>query len=173
MHDGQQCLPVTYTKSTNMAAKERSMFLVYIMFNTDTECGSTFWNCSLVEMKFSMDRRWIKAVRGANNKPNYGMTNMDSLLEEVVGNKLELVGPMLDSYLKEMGKAVLSKLSRSKATGLVTPVVLFILWPVFRHLLTLARGFSGEVKSSEDSLRHCSSGMLFCLPHWQLSALVI
>lgn len=65
-----------------------------------------------------------------------------------------MVGPLLDSYLKEMGKAVLSKLSRSKATGLVTPVVLFIPWPVFRHLLTLARGYSGEVSSSKDGLRH-------------------
>ena len=151
----QRCLPVTYTKSTNMAAKEGIDVLDLHMFNTDTERGSTFWNSSLVEMKFSTEKRWIKAVRGAKNKPNYGMTNMDSLLEEVVGNKLELVGPLLDSYLKEMVKAVLSKLSRSKATGLVTPVALFIPWPVFRHLLTLARGYSGEVKSSKDGLRHC------------------
>ena len=84
----QRCLPVTYTKSTNMAAKEGIDVLDLHMFNTDTERGSTFWNSSLVEMKFSTEKRWIKAVRGAKNKPNYGMTNMDSLLEEVVGNKL-------------------------------------------------------------------------------------
>ena len=138
-----------------MAASERNDVLDLRAFHTDTERGSTFWNSSLVEMKFSSERNWIKAVREAKNKPNYGMTNMDSLLEEVVGNKLELVGPLVDSYLKEMGKAVLSKLSRSKATGLVTPVVLFIPWPVFRHILTLARGYAGEVKSSKDGKKHC------------------
>ena len=29
---------------------------------------------------------------------------MDGLLEEVVGNKLELCGPLIDSILKEIGK---------------------------------------------------------------------
>ena len=75
-----------------MAAKERIDVLDLHMFNTDTERGSTFWNSSLVEMKFSIERRWIKAVRGAKNKPNYRMTNMDSVLEEVVGNKLDWLG---------------------------------------------------------------------------------
>ena len=41
-------------------------------------------------MKFSVERQWIKAVRKAKRKPNYGMLNMDAELEEVVGNKLEL-----------------------------------------------------------------------------------
>ena len=47
------------------------------------------------------------------------MLNMIAQLEEVVGNKLELVGRLLDSYLHEIGKAMKGKLSRSKATGLV------------------------------------------------------
>ena len=47
--------------------------------STATERGATFWNTSLIEIKFSIERRWIKSVRSANNKPNYGMTNMNSL----------------------------------------------------------------------------------------------
>ena len=121
---------------------------------TATERGLTFWNTSTVEMKFSAERSWIKSVRKAKNKPNYGMTNMDSLLEEVVGNKLELSGPLVDSFLKEIGKAVESKLSRSKITGLANPVVVFIPWPVFRHVLTLARGYSADVQSTEDGKKH-------------------
>ena len=121
--------------------------------STATDRGSTFWNTSVIEMKFSFERSWIKSVRSAKNKPNYGMTNMDSLLEEVVGNKLELCGPLIDSYLKEIGKAVGSKLSKSKATGLANPVILFVPWPVFRHVLTLARGYSGDVKTYKDGQR--------------------
>ena len=57
------------------------------------------------------ERSGIKSVRKAKNKPNYGMTNMDSLLEEVIKNKLELSGPLVESFFKEIGKAVESKLS--------------------------------------------------------------
>ena len=35
------------------------------------------------------------------------MTNMDGLLEEVVANKLEFCGPLIDSILKEIGKSIL------------------------------------------------------------------
>ena len=69
-----------------------------------SERGQRFWNTSVTEMKFSVEREWIKSVRSADNKPNYGMEPMNSLLEEVVGNKLEMVGPMIDSYLKETRK---------------------------------------------------------------------
>ena len=105
-------------------------------------------------MKFSVECSWIKSVRRAKNKPNYGMRNMGGLLEEVIGNKLELCGPLMDSYLKEIGKGVVSKLNRSKVTGLATPVILFVPWPVFRHVLTLARGYSGIVGSSSNGVKH-------------------
>lgn len=123
-------------------------------YTESSERGEGFWNSSLTEMKFSVEREWIKSVRSADNKPNYGMEPMDGLLEEVVGNKLEMVGPMIDSYLKETGKAISQKLRRSKATGLMAPVVLFFPWVVFRHVLTLARGYSGEVKTSCDGRKH-------------------
>ena len=79
---------------------------------------------------------------------------MDSQLEEIVGNKLELVGPMIDSYLEEIGKAMKCKLSRSKATGLVNPVNLFVPWTVFRHILVLVRGYSGDVDTKADGSKH-------------------
>lgn len=86
-------------------------------------------------------------------KPNYGMLNMDAQLE-VVGNKLELVGPMLDSYLQEIGKSMKGRLSRSKVTGLVNPASFFIPWTVFRHLLVLVRGYSGDVHIWVVGLKH-------------------
>ena len=82
----------------------------------ETELGSAFWNSLLVGMKFSIKHSWIKFVRKAKNKPNYGMRNMDGPLEEVIGTKLELSGPLIDCYLKEIGKGIVSKLTRSKET---------------------------------------------------------
>ena len=104
-----------------------------------------FFARSVVEMKFSVEKRWIKYVRKAENKPNYGMAQMDGQLEEVIGNKLELAGPLIDSYLKEIGKCIASNLNRSKDTGLMNPVLLFFPWAVFRYVLTLVRGYSGDV----------------------------
>ena len=111
----------------------------------DTDRGTKFWNTSSLQMKFSVEKDWIKSVRNAKRKPNYGMAQMDGLLEEVVGNKLELAGPLIDSFLKEIGKSMVLKLSHSKATGLMNPTILFIPWPVFRHMLVLVRGYGGEV----------------------------
>ena len=37
------------------------------------------------------------------------MLNMDLQMEEIVRNKLELVGLMIDSYLEEIGKAMKCK----------------------------------------------------------------
>lgn len=105
-------------------------------------------------MKFSVECSWIKSVRRAKNKPNYGMRNIGGLLEEVISNKLELCGPLMDSYLKEIGKGIVSKLNRSKGTGLATPVILFVPWPAFRHALTLARGYSRIVESSSNGVKH-------------------
>ena len=87
-------------------------------------------------------------------KTNCGMLNMDVQLEEVVGNKLELVGPMINSYLQEIGKSMKVKLSRSNVTGLVNPVSFFIPWTVFRHLLVLVRGYSGDVHTWVVGLKH-------------------
>ena len=97
-----------------------------------TGTGNKFWNTSSIQMKFSVEKDWIKSVRSAKRKPNYGMAQMDGQLEEVVGNKLELAGPLIDSFLKEIGKSMLLNLSHSKATGLMNPATLFIPWPVFR-----------------------------------------
>ena len=114
-----------------------------------SERGKTFWNASELELKFSFEREWMKAVRRAKRGPNYGMGKMNSGLEEVCGNKLELCGPLVDGYLLEIGEQIASKLSRPKGTSLVGPVVIFIPWQIFRHITVLFRGYSGEVKFNE------------------------
>ena len=41
-----------------------------------TERGKKFGNNSEVEMKFSLESEWIKAIRRARGRPNYGMGNI-------------------------------------------------------------------------------------------------
>ena len=74
------------------------------------------------------------------------MGEIDSVHEEVCGNKLELSGPLVDSYLRKLGESLKHKQTHSKATGLTNP--LFIPWMVFRHIMTLARGYGCEVDVS-------------------------
>jgi len=128
-----------------MAADLREVILDLKGETGSTERAKKFWNVNEVEMKFSFEREWIKAVRRARRRPNYGMGNMNSGLEEICGNKLELAGPLVDSYLLEIGSQISSKLTRSKATSLASPVVLFIPWAIFRHMTVLFRGYGADV----------------------------
>ena len=125
-----------------MAADLREIVIDLTGNTENTEREKKFWNVNEVEMKSTFEREWIKAIRRARRRPNYGMGNMNSGLEEICGNKLELTGPLIDSYLLEIGNQVSAKLTRSKATS---PVILFVPWPVFRHITVLFRGYGTEV----------------------------
>ena len=106
--------------------KENKLYLRRLGSEDDTERGESFWRKNVIEMKFTVEKTWLKDVRFAKTRPNYGMQGLDPVLEELTGNKLELVGPMLDSYIKEIGLSFQAKLSRSWMTGLMTPNVLFM-----------------------------------------------
>ena len=122
--------------------------------SSDIERGEKFWNSSVVSMKFTVERQWLKRVRKARRKPNYGMCGMDSKLEEIIGNKLELAGPLIVCYLREIGKSLRVKLSMSKATGLVNTITLFVPWPAFRLIMTLLRGYSEDIHTKRDGSKH-------------------
>ena len=76
----------------------------------------------------------MDAVWNCENKPNYGMRDLDGVLEERASNKFDLTGPLIDSYLQEIGRGFYSKLGRSRNTGLMPPIRLFIPYAIFRHL---------------------------------------
>ena len=63
--------------------------------------------------------------------------SLDGELEKVVGNHVLLAGPLVDSFLWEIGKAFYEKLRRSHLTGFVPPVVTFMLLQVFNFLVPL------------------------------------
>ena len=116
-----------------------------------TERGTRFWNNNCVEMKFSVEKDWMKMVRFAASKPDYGMRDLDPVLEELTGNKLELVGPLLDGYIREIGLSIYAKLGRSRMTGLMAPVVLFMPFQIFKHLWVLVQGYRGSAETSKNA----------------------
>ena len=113
----------------------------------ETERGERFWARAHAEFKFKVEALWMKEALECNEeqKPDYGMGQMLSKHEEVVGMKAELMGPIIDQYLKEVAQMMYQKLSRSKATGLMAPVKLFISWNICQHILVLASGYGGEL----------------------------
>ena len=62
-------------------SQEEGWKLTLMCFSESSEIGDQFWNISVTEMKFSVERQWLKAIRKAENKLDYGMTEMDPLLE--------------------------------------------------------------------------------------------
>ena len=87
------------------------------------------------------------------------MGNMDPILEELTGNKLELVGPMLNSYLQEIRQLMDNILTRSKATGLVSPVSLLIPHSMFKHIWVPVVGYQEDMSVSL-LISHCKTATL-------------
>ena len=47
-----------------------------------------------------------------------------------------------------MGNLIYSKLARSKNTGLMSPITIFIPWSIFRHICVLVVGYGGDMKTT-------------------------
>jgi hypothetical protein len=118
----------------------------------DTERSTRFWNPALVAMKFSVETLWMKAVWETESKPNYGMRDLDPFLEERASNKFEVTGPLIDSFLRELGKSIYSELGRSRNTGLMSPVKLFVPYNIFRHICNVAVGYGASLKSTKSQI---------------------
>ena len=115
----------------------------------DTERSDRFWNGASVAMKFSVEWLWLHSVWKCKDKPNYGMRNLDGILKERASNKLELTGPLIDSYLRELGKCIFSKLGRSRNTALMPPVKMFVPYAMFWHLCNVTGGYGGSLKTTK------------------------
>ena len=77
---------------------------------------------------------------------DYSMgSEMDSEVEQNVGNCLVLVGPMLDGYFKEIGIAMLSKLTRSHLTGLILPIKLGSM-EIMRLMAAMVKSYGGSIQ---------------------------
>ena len=157
-HTSQRLLPVPSKICNNKMAASSKDFAECLSnlklgsSGEDTEQSKRFWNASTIELKFGMEKFWLDAVWKCGEKPNLGMRNLDAILEERAGFKLELVGPMIDSYLGEIGKGMAGKLGRSRCTGLMPPLRLFVPYFIFRHLCNIIVGYGGWLTSRKDRL---------------------
>jgi hypothetical protein len=113
----------------------------------ETERSERFWNASTVELKFGVERMWK-----CQNKPNLGMRNLDAILEERASFKLEMVGPLIDGYLTEIGKGMFTKLGRSRNTGLMPPIKLFVPYSIFWHVCNIVVGYGGSLSLKKNRM---------------------
>ncbi|EDO34394.1 predicted protein [Nematostella vectensis] len=98
--------------STSWFTEKYALLHIFIFFKS--QHNGSLLSVFLPEARagnISVERDWVRSVRKipADSKPNYGIQNLDSCLQKINGNKLELVGPMPDSYLKEIGQNMHSK----------------------------------------------------------------
>lgn len=100
--------------------------LRFLCMEDEIERGLCFWNNLFVEMKFIIEKEWIKLVCFIWDKLNYGMRNFDLVLEEFIGNKFELVGLMLDGFIREIGNGMFVKFGRLRMIGFMILFVLFM-----------------------------------------------
>ena len=61
--------------------------------NNETERPKHFWNRALVAMKFSFEPIWLDAAWKAEQKPNFGMRNLEAVLEERSPSNWRSLGP--------------------------------------------------------------------------------
>ena len=118
----------------------------------DSERSETFWNRASCEMKFTIEKLWLDAVWNCKAKPNYGMRDLDPIFEERASHKLELAGPLIDSYLHEIGRGMVAKLGRSRNTGLMPPNKLFVPYSAFRHICNVCLAYGASLKSNKNQM---------------------
>ncbi|XP_019624883.1 PREDICTED: uncharacterized protein LOC109470386 [Branchiostoma belcheri] len=92
-------------------------------YQTARDPGHTgrFWRptSTAVKLYFTpLFRRWLRDGLPPSYKPNYGMEGMDTKIEDLVGNALQVNGPLVDFHLSKLGGDVASRLRRNYGTGL-------------------------------------------------------
>ena len=126
-----------------MAASDVSLKLSTLNLgkdNNETERPKHFWNQALVAMKFSFEPIWLDAAWKAGQKPNFGMRNLEAVLEERCSLELEITRPLINSYLKEIGRAFWAieaywSNASNKASKLATSKSLYLSFIVYILIL--------------------------------------
>ena len=121
------------------------------------ERNDTFWLDREKKLK-KFEAFWFQNLEGVEleenlssqlRKKDYSMAqDLDGDLEKVVGNRLLLAGPIVDSFLSEIGKAMHEKLRRSHLTGLAPPITTFMPIQVFNFFSTLCVGYGADIKKT-------------------------
>ena len=112
------------------------------------ERNQKFWNSNELTLS-TFEREWytthVNKPELGSRKYDMGTDELDGDMERTVGNHLALVGPMIDTYLLQIGRSIHAKLARN-ITGLAVPISIFIPWQIQRHINALCTGYGAEVK---------------------------
>lgn len=107
-----------------------------------SESGN-FWAKQVLALgKFETE--WVKVMEQLDFSAD---GNLDNHTEKTIGNRLLLSGPLVDGYVEEIGKLLSSKLTRSKLTGLVPPIVMFIPWEIMGKIVALFVAYGSDLKN--------------------------
>ena len=82
-----------------------------------SERGADFFKKLELQSKI-LQSEWKKYVDEQDDESIFGMTVLNASLEKRWASGLILVAPMIDLYIKELGRMMLNKLGRGKNTGI-------------------------------------------------------
>lgn len=72
---------------------------------------------------------------------------LDPSAEKDTHSNLMVSGPILDTYIKELGSFMLNKLSRGKVTGITQSPSLLLPWQAMVNVIKLAKRYGAEVQA--------------------------
>ena len=104
-----------------------------------------FWS-KQVNTLGKFEPEWVKVME--KDLDFSAGSELDQHTEKNIGNRLLLSGPLIDQYLEEIAKSISSKLSRSKLTGLIPPVSMFIPWEIMGKIAALSVGYGSDIKNT-------------------------
>lgn len=103
-----------------------------------------FWSKQVFALG-CFEPEWVKVMKSELDFSCDG--ELDNHIEKTIGNRLILSGPLVDSYLEEMGKRIYSKLTRSKLTGLVPPITFFLPWEIMSKIAAYFVSYGSDIKN--------------------------
>lgn len=141
------------------------------------ERNDSFW----IENEFKLrefERGWLDEVKKSDEEikkdeskkcekeKDYSMSGeLDQRVERNIGNRVVLIGPMVDSYLKNLAEGMNRKLGRGNLTGLAPPISMFVPWQVMRFIASMATSYGARmhIVNKDKTRRKCHEKMIIWL----------
>ena len=116
-----------------------------------SERGADFFKKLELQSKI-LQSEWKKYIDEQDEESIFGMAVFNASLEKRWGSGLFLVPPMIDLYIKELGRMMLNKLGRGKNTGIHSSTKVVIPWQVMTSIMGLLVGYgaSPHVKGKKE-----------------------
>ena len=71
---------------------------------------------------------------------------LDGKIEQNIGNRVVLAGPLVDDKLLEIAKAMKAKLTRGRLTGLAPPMNIKVPWQIMKFIVSMATSYGAQFK---------------------------